>query len=387
MPAITVTLLLGCGSQSGDKTNNPKKDTVISNRNKVLVNTPRSFVKNYGVNDSNKLFVFVGEKISIEPLPYQQGSMDNGFKAKYAILKKVYGYFPEDTIEFVTYDHYGLPPFSKFKNVLLYVSADSGMYYHQKYIYNDVYKTKGGRWAGAYAKDDYEHPYNKRTKIKPVKIDFAKRVTYPKNDKYPKPYFKIIGDSTIAVYGNYVDELFTLKKTGILTSRELFKATPEQEEFMVESFQPEPSKTPPTADDLKFLAFWKTFTASVNEPELTTFKIIALDTLLICDKLRSSDNFIYKCFNEVIDDEVRKRISDRTKLEYTSAEVEFANLFTSTAKKEILKIGNQYRFRQMLVTRSTKNNNPPEIVFNFIETKKGYRLYGIDHHWFKECCQ
>lgn len=382
-----MTLLLGCGSQSGDRANSPKKDTVINNSNKTLVDTPRSFVKNFGVNDSNRLFVFVGEKISVEPIPSKQGSMDNGFKAKYTILKKVYGDFALDTIEFVAYDHYGLPPFSKFKNVLLYVSADSGMYYHQKYMYNDVYKTKDGRWAGTYAIDDYKHPYNKHTKIKPIKIDFAQRIAYPKNDEYPKPYYKTIGDSTIAVYGNYVDELFALKKTGILTARELFKATLEQEEFMVESFQPEPSKTPPTADDLKFLAFWKAFTASVNEPELKNFKSIALDTLMICDNLRSTDNFINKCFNEVIDDEVRKRITDRTKLEYTSAEVEFSNLFTSTAKKEILKVGNQYRFRQMLVTRNTKNNNPPEVVFNFIETKKGYRLYGIDHHWFKECCQ
>ena len=339
------------------------------------------------MNDTTRLFAFVGEKISVDHLPSKQNSFDNGFKAKYLILKKVYGNFPQDTIEFVAYDHYGIPPFSKFKNVLLYVSADSGTYYHQKYMYNDVYKTKDGRWAGTYAIDDYKHPYNKHTKIKPLKIDFTERVAYPKNEEYPKPYFKTMGDSTIAIYGNYVEELFALKKTGILTARELFKATPEQEEYMVESFQPAPSKIPPTADDLKFLAFWEAFIASVNEPGLTNFKSIALDTLMICDKLLSTDKFINKCFSEVIDDEVRKRITDRTKLEYTSAEVEFSDLFTLTAKKEILKIGNQYRFRQMLVTRNTKNNNPPEVVFNFIETKKGYRLYGIDHHWFKECCQ
>ena len=376
---IIVTLLLGCGSQSGDTAN--------INKTPPSGDTLRSFVKNYGVNDSNRLFVFVGEKISVEPLLYQRGSMDNGFKAKYAILKKVYGDFPEDTIEFVAYDHYGLPPFSKFKNVLLYVSGDSGMYYHQKYMYNDVYETKDGRWAGTYAADDYNHPYNKHTKIKPIKIDFATRVAYPTNEEYPKPFFKTIGDSTIAIYGNYVEELFALKKTGILTARELFKATPEQEEFMVESFQPEPSKKPPSADDLNFLAFWKSFVVTVDDPGLKNFKSVALDTLMICDKLLSTDNFINKCFNEVIDDEVRKRITDRTKLEYTSSEVEFANLFTSTARNEILKVGNGYRFRQMLVTRNTKNNNPPEVVFNFIETKKGYRLYGIDHHWFTECCQ
>jgi len=39
---------------------------------------------------------------------------------------------------------------------------------------------------------------------------------------YPKPYFKTIGDSAIAVYGNYVEELFELKRDGYLTARELF---------------------------------------------------------------------------------------------------------------------------------------------------------------------
>jgi hypothetical protein len=383
-----VTLLLGCGSQSGDTTN--------INKTLALVDTPRSFVKNYGVNDSNRLFAFVGEKISVEPLPHQRGSMDNGFKAKYAILKKVYGDFPGDTIEFVAYDHYGTPPFSKFKNVLLYVSADSGMYYHQKYMYNDVYKTKDGRWAGTYADDDYEHAYNKHTKIKPLKIEFAEKVAYPTkmvDDEghqlrysYPKPYFETVGDNAIAIYGNYIEDLFALKKSGFLTARGLFEATAQQEEDMVESNQPKQPKTPPSSDDLKFLAFWKHFAASVQEPELKNFRKIALDTLYVCDQLLPTGKFIDKCFNEVIDDEVRKRIVDRTKLEYTFTEVEFYNLLTFQVKKEIMKLGDSYRIRQMLVTRSTKNDNPPTIYFGFIETKKGYRLYEISHHWFKECC-
>lgn len=338
----------------------------------MSVDTPRSFVKNYGAFDTSRLFVFVGEKISVELLPHRAGSMDDCFKAKYVILEKVYGNFSDDTIEFVAYDHYGTPAFSEFKTVLLYVSADSGTYYHQKYMYNDVYKTKDGRWAGPYAVDDYEHAYNKHTKIKPVKIEFPE---------------KTIGDTAIAIYGNYVEELFALKKTGVLTSRKLFEATPEQEEDMVESMQPEPPKTPPTADDLKFMTFWKHFVASLNEPGLKDFRKIALDTLYVCDELIPADKFIKICFNEVIDDEVKKRIVDRTKLEYTFTEVEFYNLLTSQVKNEIMKMENRYRLRQMLVTRSTKNDNPPTIYFDFIETKKGYRLYGISHSWFKNCCQ
>jgi hypothetical protein len=389
-----VTLFWGCGSQSADSTNNQNRDTL---KNKAtLIDTPRSFVKNYGVNDTNRLFAFVGEKISVEPLPYERGSMDNGFKAKYVILKKVYGNFPVDTIEFVAYDHYGTPAFSKFKHVLLYVSADSGMYYYQKYMYNDVYKTQDGRWAGTYASDDYEHAYNKHTKIKPVKIEFAQKVSFPTKIvdegrqlefSYPKPYFKTVGDTAIAIYGNYVEELVALKKSGFLTARGLFEATAQQEEDMVESNQPEPPKTPPTKDDLKFLAFWKYFATSLKAPDLKNFRKIALDTLYVCDQLLPVDRFVDKCFNEVIDDEVRKRIVDRTKLEYSSIEVEFYNLLTSQVKREIRKMGDSYRLRKMEVTRSSKNDNPPTIYFDFIETKNGYRLYGISHYWFKNCCK
>jgi hypothetical protein len=395
--AFLITLLLGCTGQPSDGNRNQETVTALNNKMVTLIDTPRSFVKNYGAYDSCRLFVFVGEKISVEPLPHKRGSMDNGFKAKYVILEKVYADFREDTIEFVAYDHYGTPPFSEYKNVLLYVSADSGTYYHDKYMYNDVYKTKDGRWAGTYAMDDYEHVYNKHTKTKPIKIDFVERVVYPTKMigddgkqltfSYPQPYFKTVGDSATAIYGNYIEELFVLKRNGFLTARGLFEATAQQEEDMVESRQPEAPKTPPTADDLKFLTFWKVFVTSLKEPELKDFRRIALDTLLVCDNHLSTENFIAKCFAEVIDDEVHKRIIDRTKLEYTSDDIEFYNLSISNAKKEIVKVDDGYRFRQMLVTRSTRNNNPPTVVFNFIETKKGYRLYGIDHHWFKQCCQ
>jgi hypothetical protein len=103
----------------------------------------------------------------------------------------------------------------------------------QKYMYNDVYLTKKGKWAGAYAKEDYAHEYNKRTKVKPVVVDFVKEVSYPTKIRradsvvitfnYPKPYFKTVGEKAIAVYGNYVEDLFILKRDGYLTERGIFK--------------------------------------------------------------------------------------------------------------------------------------------------------------------
>ena len=242
-PLIQITIVVfaivfvSCNTNSKDAKVNlflqdtAKIESTLDSNTDTLLVSPKSLVRNYGGKD-NRLFVFVGEKIAVEPLRYTRGSMDNGIKAKYAILQKVYGNFIGDTIEFLAYDHYGVPEFSKYKDALLYLSADSGTYYQQKYMYNDVYKTKAGRWAGTYAGEDYNHPNNNHTKIKPVKIDFAQKVLYPlklvtEEGKQltltaPKPYFKTVGDSAIAIYGNYIDDLFILKRDGVLTARGIF---------------------------------------------------------------------------------------------------------------------------------------------------------------------
>ncbi len=225
------TLLWGCNGQTNNQQSvTSKTDTTIQKSKLKVKDNPRDFIKNYN-GENNKLFVFVGQKISVDELPYREGSMDGGFKAKYLVLQKVNGNFSHDTIEFVAYDHYGIPPFSEFKNVLLFVSADRGLYYHQKYMYNDVYLTKEGKWAGSYAKQDYGHEYNKNTKVKPIKIEFAKEVSYDiKNMEkadiqvhFPEPYYKNSRNRAIAIYGNYVDELFILKRDGYLTAREIFE--------------------------------------------------------------------------------------------------------------------------------------------------------------------
>jgi hypothetical protein len=226
-------LLISCSGQNNQvNKNEQQKDTLVQKTRTQNIENPSDLVKNYN-GENNKLFVFVGHKISVDTLPYIEGSMDGGFKAKYLIVQKVFGNFSNDTIEFLAFDHYGIPPFSEYNDALLFVSADSGTYFHQKYQYNAVYQTKDGQWAGTYAFNDYEHEYNKRTKVKPVKIDFAQPVYYSfrkiteQGDTLtrilPKPYFKTVGDGAIAVYGNYVNDLFILKRDGVLTAREIFK--------------------------------------------------------------------------------------------------------------------------------------------------------------------
>ncbi|QHS60431.1 hypothetical protein [Chitinophaga agri] len=64
---------------------------------------------------------------------------------------------------------------------------------------------------------------------------------------YPAPYYKKVGNRCIPVYGNYVEELFALKNTAVLTHMGIFKASALQEEDLVESNQPpqpRPQKLP-----------------------------------------------------------------------------------------------------------------------------------------------
>jgi hypothetical protein len=209
------------------------------------------FLKSIGQSKKDSLFVFVGEKIEVikvnenpikeTPDTLIEGndtsyitrvsySMDGKYFAKYKILKPVYGSFAKDTIEFVSYDHYGTPGFSKYKNVLLYVVLnEEGKFYHVKYQYADVYLAKNGRWASGYKYYDYRDSAN--AAVQPEKINFKKQISYKVNDIekseierwYPKPYYKIKDNKAFVVYGNYIEELFLLKKNSVLKARGFFE--------------------------------------------------------------------------------------------------------------------------------------------------------------------
>lgn len=199
----------------------------------------------------DSLLVFVGEKILVEELPQEKEiaridtvvengdtsfvqkvrwNMDGKYLARYKVLQKIYGSFKTDTVEFLAFDHYGYPAFSNYKTVLLYVSIENGILVHEKYQFTDVYKTKDGRWASGYRIEDYAHEFNKNTNIKPQRIRFVKPVYYDLKQTtskqsaewFPSPYNFIQSHRATVVYGNYIEQLFELKKTGILKARGIF---------------------------------------------------------------------------------------------------------------------------------------------------------------------
>lgn len=377
--AIFLTAFISCKSQTNDKTPLIAKDLTNENEKK------------------NTLFVFVGEKLDFVELPYEEGSMDGGFKVKYKILQRIYGNYRGDTIEFNAYDHYGIPPFSKFKNVLLFVSEYKGKYYHEKYQYFDVYRTKNNRWASSYKQYDYGHSYNANTTVKPEKIDFVEKVAYPTIIKYgenkidtisyPEPYYETIGDTAFAVYGNSVEELFRLKKEGVLTARELFGDRNAKELALgVQDVQMAEIKRGYDKDDLKFISFWKPLAKAIARSNFQKLKNISLDSLRICDTVLTTDRFMKKCYNEIFDKDLISKFNDSSAINYTWVEADASALLTST-KGKIKKFGKIYRFREIEITKLEDKDNPWKVYLDFIETKSGYKFYGCGYYGDRKCCR
>ena len=179
----------------------------------------------------SKVYIFVGQKINLN---YEQEqyycdvtTMDSRFKAEYKILKQVIGRFPKDTIKFTVFDHYGRPSFSKYENVLLFVSEYCGELYHEKYQYFDLYKTIDGKWASPgdpYKNDEYHRKNLKAQNIRfadTVWFDISKLGEAAIKQQFPSPSYKIEGQKAIPIMGSYIDELIAVKKEGVLKARKI----------------------------------------------------------------------------------------------------------------------------------------------------------------------
>jgi hypothetical protein len=195
---FSLLLLIGCGSDPVSKIPLIQKDSTKK------------------LERENTLFVFVGEKISVKDLPAEHSEMDAAYLATYKVMQRVYGSFDSDTIVFRVFSHKGFPQFAEFSHVLLYVSKAENYYYHEKYQFDAVYKAKNGRWASYSSEQD--NMISQDSTVREEKIKFP----------------------GLEAYGNYVEDLFLLKKNGVLTYRGLFGDTipvipPVKMEFVIDT--------------------------------------------------------------------------------------------------------------------------------------------------------
>lgn len=195
---------------------------------------PEKCIEYVECNEANpKLYVFIGEKISVDLAPdvYYCNiiSLDTEYQVKYKVIENIYGNYPKKTIDFTSYTHSSVLNFDKYQYVLLYVGEYCGKLEHIKYQYDPLYKTKDGKWAS---------PCNSTTntivqslKVLPEKIEFEKPIEYnykkenieKTKEKFTSPYFEITENKVVVKYGFYPEKLFEIKKLTSLKDFGFFK--------------------------------------------------------------------------------------------------------------------------------------------------------------------
>jgi hypothetical protein len=234
-----------------------------------------------------KLIVIVGEKIRIKEvesdinglLPYSK------FMAHYRILQKICGDYDRDTITFTVYDHYGFPDFANYEHALLFLTNHDSTIYHEIYQFFPLYKTKDGRWASSYQYLEY----GDETKVKPEKIEFAEEVSYSiegltrttTQRRFPEPYYKIDKESkkAISVWGNYVPELFQIKKDGALKFRGFYGKVDSTIYNKVKEVELSEIVNLAKKDSLQLLKAWLSLLKAIKGNNVPVIKEMSLDSI------------------------------------------------------------------------------------------------------------
>ena len=178
-----------------------------------------------------KLYVFIGKKIKIWQSPSSYcnvGAIDSRAIAKYLVIKNIYGDFKKDTIQFTSYTH-SYPmiqnyipfkgSFAEYDYCLLYVLQYKGELIQIKYLFDDVYMTKEGKWASPLKPKGLFNTISPDL-FKPEKINFITPIEFEYEDiffnqmkeNFSGDYTKISDGKIIVDYGYYVEDLFEIRK-------------------------------------------------------------------------------------------------------------------------------------------------------------------------------
>ena len=184
---------------------------------------------------ATKLYVFIGKKIKIWHSP---SSHCNGFPldyraiSQYEVVKNIYGDFKKDTIQFTSYVHTSplrqdyFPfkgSFGDYDYCLFYVLEFKGELIQIKYLFDDVYMTKEGKWASPLKPKGLFNTISPDL-FKPKKINFITPIEFEYEEKYFNQMkdnfseqYNQIGDGKIIVnYGYYIEDLLEIRKAGRL---------------------------------------------------------------------------------------------------------------------------------------------------------------------------
>jgi hypothetical protein len=180
------------------------------------------------------LIALVGRKIEARYVEPKSGPprFDGEYFLRYEVLQVVCGSYQKKEISFSSYVHIGRPPFLDHEYGLVYVSKEGERWVQQKYLFQPVYPTADGRWAGCGDPYDGGYIHGSGVKAEPIKFkppvlfDIRNVPEFVRERKFPLPLFRYENETAVCLMGNYPDALFRVMKEGFLTARGVFRSQP-----------------------------------------------------------------------------------------------------------------------------------------------------------------
>ena len=185
------------------------------------------------------LIAFVGRRLSVHEVEPKGAEIpfDSEYRVRAEVIQVVYGRYAGKEMEFSSYVHVGKPAFGNAEFGLVYVSTYRGRLVQQKYLFQPVHRTRGGRWASCgdpYAWLPGIHRHGVKAEAiafePPVTFDIRKGTREQGVPAFEAPFFRIQHDVATCLMGNYPPELFRVMAEGYLKARGLSVAQPERKQ-------------------------------------------------------------------------------------------------------------------------------------------------------------
>jgi hypothetical protein len=311
----------------------------------IAVSEDSAFRKEY-----DDLLVIIGSSVSGHKMNFDSFVQldpflaDGVVNAKYKVHAWVYGNEPPpDTIEFTSYDHYSYFGFLKSEYAMLFLRKSKGKYYHEKYLYYDVYKTKTGHWASPrWDIWNFDTLKNGRSMLR--KMAYYKPVEYelevPEDSFYyadewaelkkiyPEPFYEIENFKATTSYGVVDTALFRLAVEGTLKSRMEFSADNVPREVELVPYVPVKAPELSNEEVNAFSVFFKDFVNAIHNSDTPTLIQLSLPALQVCDSMYGVSFFWRKRI------EYLGRRLDLGKYKHYLNEIDY---FVHVAKRDIIK--------------------------------------------------
>ena len=138
--------------------------------------------------------------------------------------------------------------------------------------------------------------------------------------------------------------------------------------------------------DTALLKTWSAFQQAVSTRDLSQFKKLSLDSLYACDTTLSATNFFRNCYNGIFDSTLLRKFLAPSEINRTDMELE-PGYFTRSVLGKVDLTGDAITLKQFQIVKEFTSDGAWTMVFNFIRTKEGYRLFGCASYGGPTCCR